>query len=170
MPMRLGGSGLRSAAQMAPAAFWAPNVCQKSPIGSQMNQLWHQSNWTDMVSWIDLVGQICNVEPAHPLLFQWTQESGNTAGNITSSPSEYHFWETVMFAQSCSFALAFGSRCRRRVPRFSNPPRVRGPARTLPNADLGDVSLFTSLMLNASAVPRSTEWDVTEQRAHVQVV
>ena len=35
-----------------------------------------------MVSWIDLVGQICNVESGHPLLFQWSQESGNTAGNI----------------------------------------------------------------------------------------
>ena len=182
MPMRLGELGLRSAARMAPAAFWASwtnKVTVELTNGQNLDGCVHElavapeqldrRGFVDRPVWADLQREApvaVSVEPG-----EWQHGWQHHA----SSSSEHHYRETVMFAQSCASDMAYlrshSGPGAGDVFHGSPSSRFRGPARTLPNADLGEVmSLFTSLMLNASAVPHSTEWDVTEQRAHVQVV
>ena len=112
MPMRLGRLGLRSAARMAPAAFWAswakafpmiserlPEVAKRVTVELTNSKNLHgcvrelavaseqldRHSFVDQPCWKDL-----QCEFGHPLLFQWSQESGNTAGNNPNRAPRSH--------------------------------------------------------------------------------
>ena len=160
LPMRGGGLGLRSAS-MAPAAFWAswadalPTISERLPerlpevtdqlsngqnLDGYLRELASASEHLDRhgsvgrPSWADI-----RRGPRPPVtvsveLGEWR----HGWQHHTSSSSECHFRETVMFAQSCAAKL-IRDRTRvqgqkRRVPRFSvEPPSVRvGQSKSLP--------------------------------------
>ena len=115
MPMRLGGLGLRSAARMAPAAFWAswadalPMISKRLPEvpnrvtgeltnGQQSSQTWFRgSTWLGRYATWSPATRCCFMEPG-----EWQHGWQHHA----SSSSEFHFQETVMFAQSCASDMA----------------------------------------------------------------
>ena len=128
MPMRFGGKGLRSAARMAPATFWAswadalrmiskrlPEVANRVTVELTNGQNLHECvrefavaseqldrhGFVDRPSWADLQRGVrppvaVSVEPG-----EWQHGWQHHA----SSSSEFHFRETVMFAQSPTWLI-----------------------------------------------------------------
>ena len=150
MPMRLGGLGLRSAARMAPAEFWAfwadalpmiskrlPEVTNKVTVeltnGQNLDGCVHElvvaseqldrHRFVDQPSWAELQ------RGARPPVAV-SVEPGRVATRLATSrvfffrvplPGDRDVCPVVRLRHG-SFSVAFGSRCRRRVPRLSNPP------------------------------------------------
>ena len=129
MPMRLGGLGLRSAARMAPAAFWAswadalpmiskrlPEVANRVTVelteGQNLHGCVHElavaSEQLDRHGFVDRPGWADLQRGARPPVAVSVEPGEWQHGwqHHASSSSEYHYRETVMFAQSCASDMA----------------------------------------------------------------
>ena len=153
------------------------DVCQKSPTGHRpvrqrpefrrMPERVGNSVGQRRFPWSTQLGSFTKWSPTIRSSSGGALESGNMQGNSTRLPLPSATFGTMMFARSCarrpsSFAIAFGSKGRRRVPRFSDQPRFRSAAGTLSNVTLAKIAFPLSLMHDC-AVRCSTVWCVTEQ-------
>ena len=170
MPMRLGGLGLRSAARMAPAAFGAdalPMISNRLP--EVANRVTVQlTNGQNLDGCLQELGVASDQMDRH-----WFRGSTHLGRLTTRGPptrcrfngarrvatrlatSRVFFFRVplpgnrdvcpIVRLRHGSSALAFWPRSWRCVPRISHhQSRVRGPARTFPNVDFGEVTCSSS--------------------------